>query len=140
MYLNKAIVLGNLTRDPELKALPSGTQVCNFSVATNRKWTKDGEKKEEVEYHNCIAFGKTGELIAQYMHKGSQILVEGRIQTRSWDKDGEKRYRTEIVVDSMQFGNKTQESSPQQASEEDRNKKAIEAFNENEISPNDIPW
>lgn len=108
MYINKATILGNLTRDPEMKALPSGTSVVNFSVATNRVWKdKNGAKQESVEYHNCVAFGKTAELIAQYMFKGSQIYIEGRLQTQSWEdkKSGEKKYRTEIVVDQMQFGN-----------------------------------
>jgi len=130
MYLNKVIIIGNLTRDPELKALPSGTQVCNFSVATNRTWKKDGEKKEEVEYHNCVAFAKNAENINQYMRKGSQIAVEGRLQTRSWEKDGSKHYRTEIMVESMQFGNKTSQNAPQQASE----------GVDEEINPDDIPF
>lgn len=109
MYLNKAMVIGNLTKDPELKSLPSGSKVCSFSVATNRTW-KDaqGAKQEEVEYHNIVAFGKTAELIAQWMSKGSQICVEGRLSTRSWDdkESGKKMYRTEVVVESMQFGSK----------------------------------
>ncbi len=106
MYLNKAIVIGNLTRDPELKSLPSGIQVVSLSLATNRVWKdKNGAKQEAVDYHNVVAFGKQAELIAQYLRKGSSALVEGRMQTRSWDgKDGEKRYRTEIVTDSVQFG------------------------------------
>lgn len=104
MYLNKAQVAGNLTRDPELKALPSGSQVVSFSVATNRKWTdKNGEKQEQTEFHNCTAFGKTAETIAKYFSKGKPIYVEGRLQTRSWEKDGVKHYRTEVVVDTFQF-------------------------------------
>jgi single-strand DNA-binding protein len=107
MYLNKTILLGNLVRDPEVKSLPSGVRVANFSVATNRSFKdKDGNKQEQVEYHNVVSFGKQAELIAQYMFKGSQILVEGRLQTRSWDKDGVKMYRTEIMVENFQFGNK----------------------------------
>ena len=109
MYLNKAIIIGNLTRDPELKSLPSGEKVCNFSVATNRTWKdKDGNRQESAEFHNVVVFGKQAETTAQYMKKGSQILVEGRIQTRSWDdKDsGEKKYKTEIVAENIQFGNK----------------------------------
>ena len=113
MNLNKAFVLGNITRDPELKALPSGSNVCSFSVATNRRWTdKSGEKKEEVEFHNIVTFGRTAETVHQYMRKGSQILIEGRIQTRSWDgKDGKKQYRTEIVAESVQFGAKPRAES-----------------------------
>ena len=107
MYLNKAIIIGNLTRDPELKALPSGSKVCSFGVATNRYFKdKDGNKQEAVEYHNVSAFGKTGELAGQYLKKGQNVLVEGRLQTRSWETNGEKKYRTEIIADSVQFGAK----------------------------------
>lgn len=113
MYLNKATIIGNLTRDPELKALPSGQNVASFSVATNRTWKdKDGQKQEDVEYHNIVVFGKTAENVARYMKKGSQILIEGRIQTRSWEKDGEKKYRTEIVAESVQFGSKPRNENP----------------------------
>ena len=106
MFLNKAFIIGNLTRDPELKALPSGTKVCSFSLATNYVGKdKDGNRKESVDYHNVVAFARLGELVAQYLKKGSQALVEGRIQTRNWeDKDGKKNYRTEIVVENFQFG------------------------------------
>ena len=106
MYLNKAYIIGNLTRDPELKALPSGTKVCSFSIATNRSYKdKDGERKDTSEFHNIVAFSKLGELSAQYLKKGQQALVEGRIQTRSWDApNGEKKYRTEIIADNIQFG------------------------------------
>lgn len=105
MFVNKSIIYGNLTRDPETKALPSGQAVCSFSLATNRTWKgKDGQKKESAEFHNCVAFGRTAELIAQYMTKGSGLFIEGRLQTRNWEKDGTKHYRTEIVVESMQFG------------------------------------
>ena len=107
MYLNKTTIIGNLTRDPELKALPSGIKVANFSLATNRTFKdKDGNKQEEVEYHNCVAFGNQGENIAKYMKKGSQLLVEGRLKTSSWEKEGQKFYKTEIVVEGSQFGSK----------------------------------
>jgi single-strand DNA-binding protein len=105
MNLNKVFLYGNLTRDPEVKALPSGQNVVNFSVATNRVYKdRDGAKKEQVEYHNVVAFGRQADLIGQYMKKGRPILVEGRLQTRSWDKDGAKQYRTEIIVENFQFG------------------------------------
>lgn len=106
MYLNKVFLYGNLTRDPELKALPSGTQVASFSIATNRTYKdKDGKKVEQADFHNVVAFGRTAEVIAQYLSKGRPIFVEGRIQTRSWEgKDGSKQYRTEIIVDNFQFG------------------------------------
>lgn len=107
MYLNKAFIYGNLTRDPELKALPSGSQVASFGVATNRVYKdKNGAKQEATEFHNIVAFGRTAEVIGQYMKKGKPIFIEGRIQTRSWDdkESGKKNYRTEIVVDNFQFG------------------------------------
>lgn len=100
--VNKAIIVGNLGRDPESKGLPSGGMVVNFSVATSRKFKgKDGERKEETEWHNVVAFGKQAEIAQQYLAKGKTVYVEGRIQTRSWDdKDsGKKVYRTEIVCD-----------------------------------------
>lgn len=108
MYLNKALIIGNLTRDPELKALPSGIQVASLSVATNRVWKdQNGAKQESTDYHNIVVFGRQAETVAQYLKKGSSILVEGRIQTRSWDgQDGKKQYRTEIVADRVQFGNR----------------------------------
>ena len=93
MYLNKSIIIGNLTRDPELKALPSGAQVTSFGLATNRNWKdKDGAKQEQVEFHNIVIFGKQAESSAKYLRKGSQVLVEGRLQTRSWEADGIKKY------------------------------------------------
>lgn len=106
MYLNKAQIIGNLTRDPEMRSLPSGIKVTSFSLATNRTW-KDasGAKKDATEFHNVVAFGKPAELIAQYMKKGGNLYVEGRLQTRSWDgQDGQKKYRTEIVVENFRFG------------------------------------
>lgn len=109
MYLNKAMVYGNLTRDPEMKALPSGSNVTSMSLATNRRYTdRDGKLQEEVEYHNVVVFGKQAESCAKYLTKGSGAYVEGRLQTRSWDKDGVKMYRTEIVADTVQFGAKPQ--------------------------------
>jgi single-strand DNA-binding protein len=107
MYFNKAIVIGNLTRDPEMKALPSGIQVTSFSVATNRVWKdKNGTRQDSTDYHNVVVFGRQAETAAQYLKKGASVLVEGRMQTRSWDDkaSGEKRYRTEIVADRVQFG------------------------------------
>lgn len=107
MYLNKVILYGNLTRDPELKALPSGSQVAEFGIATNRTYKdKSGAKQEEVDFHNIVSFGKQAEVIAQYLKKGRPIFIEGRIRTRSWEsKDGTgKRYKTEIVLENFQFG------------------------------------
>lgn len=108
MYLNKVFILGNLTRDPEKRALPSGAAVTSFSIATTRVYKdKNGVKQEDTQFHNIVAFGPQAETIAQYMKKGSSILVEGRMQTRSWDApDGTKKYRTEVIVDAFQFGPK----------------------------------
>ncbi len=108
MYLNKVFLIGNLTRDPELKALPSGIKVTSISMATNRVWKDQaGARQEATEYHNVVAFGRQAENLAQYARKGSSLFVEGRIQTRSWDgQDGKKNYRTEIIIDNFQFGPK----------------------------------
>ena len=105
MYLNKAFLYGNLTRDPELRALPSGQQVASFSIATNRTFkNKEGQQQDQTEYHNIVAFGRQAEVIGQYLKKGRPVFIEGRIQTRSWEAEGKKNYRTEIVVDNFQFG------------------------------------
>lgn len=106
MYLNRAFVFGNLTRDPELRSLPSGAKVTSFSLATNRVWKdKNGVKQEDAEYHNVVVFGRQAEICAQYLKKGASVLVEGRMQTRTWDaQDGTKKSRTEIVADRVQFG------------------------------------
>ncbi|KKR64879.1 MAG: Single-stranded DNA-binding protein [Parcubacteria group bacterium GW2011_GWB1_40_5] len=86
MYLNKAIIIGNLTRDPEVKAIPSGIKVASFGVATNRVWKdKNGVKQENVDFHNVVVFGRQAEICGQYLKKGGSVLVEGRMQTRSWD-------------------------------------------------------
>lgn len=106
MYLNKAFIYGNLTRDPEVRALPTGTPVTSFAVATTRTWkNKEGQKQEDTQYHNCVSFGPQAKTLAQYLKKGSPVFVEGRMQTRSWDaQDGTKKYRTELVVEEFQFG------------------------------------
>lgn len=107
MNLNIVFAIGRLTRDPEMRALPSGVQVCSFSLAVNRTFKgKDGEKQEQTEFINVVVFGKQADTSAQYLRKGSEALVEGRLQTRSWEKDGAKQYRTEIVADRIQFGNR----------------------------------
>ena len=147
MYLNKAIVIGNITRDPEIKALPSGIKVASFSVATNRVWKdKNGVKQENVDYHNVVVFGRQAEMVGQYMKKGSSILVEGRMQTRSWDDaSGVKKYRTEIVVDRMQFGPKRDGAvsggfaSPAPAEDDKKAMDTIE-YPEEEINQEDIPF
>lgn len=108
MYINKAMLFGNMTRDPEVRALPSGVKVASFGLATNRTYKdKNGVKQEKADFHNIVVFGRQAEVIQQYMKKGSSIFVEGRIETRSWDaQDGQKKYRTEIIVENFQFGPK----------------------------------
>ncbi len=97
------MIIGNLTRDPELKQTPSGQPVCSFGVATNRTWkNQQGERQEQVEYHNIVAWGKLAEICGQYLQKGKKVYVDGRLQTRDWEgQDGVRRYRTEIVADNM---------------------------------------
>jgi single-strand DNA-binding protein len=105
MYINKVFLFGNLTRDPELRALPSGMNVASFSVATNRVYKdRDGKKQEQTDFHNVVVFGRQADTINQYLKKGSSVFVEGRMQTRSWEKDGKKNYRTEVIADRVQFG------------------------------------
>jgi len=143
MYLNKAILYGNLTRDPELKALPSGMQVCSFSIATNRNYKdRDGNRQESVDYHNIVAFGKQAEVIAKYVTKGSGIYVEGRMQTRSWDKDGVKQYRTEVVLDKFEFGLKGSggSGSANTASDNSQGAPVLPDYPEEDINPEDIPF
>ena len=103
MNLNKAMIIGNLTRDPELRNTPNGTTVASFAVATNLIWTdQSGQKQEKVEFHNVVAWRRLGEICGQYLHKGSKVYIEGRLQTRDWTgQDNVKRYRTEIVADNM---------------------------------------
>lgn len=103
MNLNKAMIIGNLTRDPEVKTTPSGITVASFAVATNRVWTdQQGQKQEKVEFHNVVAWRRLAEICGQYLHKGSKIYIEGRLQTRDWaGQDGVKRYRTEIITENM---------------------------------------
>ena len=144
MYLNKTFIFGNLTRDPELRSLPSGIQVASFSIATNRVWkNKDGEKQESTEYHNIVVFGRQAETSAQYLKKGSSALIEGRLQTRSWEQDGQKKYRTEIIADRVQFGPRTEGSNAPAVEEEKTETKKKEdtiEYPEEEINPDDIPF
>src|SRR5688572_22263618 len=104
--VNKVILVGNLGRDPEVRSLPSGQPVASFSVATSRRFKdREGQRQEQTEWHNVVCFGKQAEIAAQYLTKGKQIFVEGRIKTRSWDDktSGEKKYKTEIVCDNFQM-------------------------------------
>ena len=147
MYINKAMVFGNLTRDPELRALPSGGQVCSFGLATNRVYKKaDGTKQEEVEFHNIVMFGKLAELCGQYLKKGSSAYIEGRIKTRSWEKEGVgKQYKTEIIADTVQFGPRPagQGAAPRGAESAPAapavKEEAID-YPAEDINPDDIPF
>jgi len=114
MYnINSVQLEGNLTRDPEMKSLPSGIKVTSMSIATNRKWNdSDGKLQEAVEYHNVVVYGKQAESCAKYLIKGCSAYVIGRLQTRSWDKDGVKHYRTEIVASDVSFGAKPEAKEP----------------------------
>lgn len=99
---NKVELMGNLTRDPELRYTPSGAAVCTFSVATNRTFVSDGERKEEADFHRCVAWNKLAELCNQLLKKGNRVFVSGRLQNRSWEgQDGQPRQTTEIVVEDM---------------------------------------
>jgi single-strand DNA-binding protein len=106
MNLNKSFLIGRLTRNPETKSLPSGQSVTSFGMATDNFYTdKAGQKQQQTEFHNIVAFGKLAEIASQYLTKGSLVFIEGRIRTRSWkDTTGNQRYRTEIVVQSLQLG------------------------------------
>ncbi len=155
MYLNKALIIGNIVRDPELKSLPSGIKVTTFSLATNRVWKdQNGAKKESVDYHNVVVFGRQAEISAQYLKKGSSALVEGRMQTRSWDApDGTKKYRTEVVADRVQFGQRaggqapsggapgqTQSSASPAPKEDDDNNIDMIEYPEGDANLEDIPF
>jgi len=146
MYLNKVLLYGNLTRDPELRALPSGQQVASFALATNRTYKdKNGAKQEATEFHNVVAFGRQAEVIGQYLKKGRPVYLEGRIQTRSWDDktSGEKKYRTEIVIESFQFGPAVAGGdtggAPRAGGKGAPKAEEVE-YPEESISPDDIPF
>ena len=149
MYLNKAMIYGNLTRDPEQKALPSGMTVCSFSIATNRVYKdREGKRQESTDYHNVVVFGRQAETCAQYLKKGAGAFVEGRLQTRSWEKDGAKQYRTEIVADRVQFGPRSggaggegfSGGSGSKAAEKQQEGGGALEYPEEEINPEDIPF
>ncbi|HVZ75678.1 MAG TPA: single-stranded DNA-binding protein [Candidatus Paceibacterota bacterium] len=151
--MNKAIIYGNLTRDPELRALPSGAQVCSFGVATNRVWRdKDGNKQEQAEFHNIVVFGRQAETCAQYLKKGSSALIEGRIQTRSWESPEKgKQYRTEIVADRVEFGSRGSSmgggssnqggtrSNDAEAPQSSPKEETVD-YPQEDINPDDIPF
>ncbi len=154
MNLNKVLLAGNITRDPELRAIPSGAHVCEFGVATNRRIKKNERWEDEAEFHNVVAFGKTAEFIAQYFKKGNSIFVEGRLHTRSWDGEKGKQYRTEIIADQVQFGapraagsgapssapSAMSGGSQQQAPAVAQKQEDAIAYPTDDINPDDIPF
>ncbi len=154
---NQAIVMGNLTRDPEMRTTPSGQNVCSFSVATNRSWQdQSGERKDSVEYHDIVAWGKLAELVNNYMKKGRKVLVVGRLQTRSWEaQDGSKRQKTEIVANDINFVDRmgegggendysnddvNQEAPAEKGSKDKKEDIVIEDMGEGDINLDEIPF
>ena len=141
MNVNKVIIVGRLTRDPEKKSIPSGQTVTNFSIATSRKWkSQDGQDQEKTEFHNIIAWGKRGDVIAQYMTKGQEIYLEGRLETRNWDdaESGKKMYRTEIVMEDFQFGSRPGGAGASQGNYQNQQQNNNAAPNDNQ-NPNPTP-
>lgn len=136
--LNKVMLIGNLTRDPNLRYTPSGTAVCSFGLATNRSWTPadGGEKQEKVEYHNVVAWSKLADICGQLLHKGDKVYVEGRLQSRDWKgDDGQDRKITEVVIDNMillrsstgaqgEYSNSSEDMSPAPQAAAPKRKKA----------------
>ncbi len=148
---NQAIVLGNLTRDPELRYTPNGQAVASFAVATNRAWNDAaGEKKEDVQYHEIVVWGKLAELVSQYLTKGRKVMVVGRLQTRNWEaQDGTKRQKTEIVATDINFVDRPREGTeipdldraPAEAKSAKKSAKAEEPEEDKEeINIEDIPF
>lgn len=151
--LNKVQLIGNLTRDPELRYTPSGTAVCSFGLATNRAWTTDnGEKHEETEFHNIVAWNKLAELCSQFLVKGRKVYLEGRLSTREWaGQDGAKRQRTEVVIDDMILldskgtGTKTEPEVVSAPATSAKPVKKVEAEEQpsnstEDVAPDDIPF
>ena len=118
--LNKVMLIGNLGADPEIRYTPSGAAVANFNMATKAQWTtKEGEKQDSTEWHRIVAWRRLGEICGEYLHKGSLVYIEGRLQTRSWeDRDGNKRYTTEIVAQGMQMLDRAGQSAEAVSTEE----------------------
>lgn len=149
MYLNKVLLYGNLTRDPELRAMPNGNSVASFSIATNLTYKdREGNKQEKTEFHNIVVFGQQADTVAKWLKKGGGAFVEGRLETRMWEKDGQKHYRTEVVADRVQFGPRSGggeggSSAPREAQgtpASNAAKPAAPAYPEEDISPEDIPF
>ncbi len=142
---NQAILVGNLTRDPELRTTPNGQSVASFSVATNRVWQdQSGERQEAADFHEIVAWGKLGELASQYLAKGRKVMVIGRLQTRTWEKDGVKRNRTEIVASEINFldrpGDAPAGAAPAAKTSDDNQDVVIEDLPDDAVNLEDIPF
>jgi single-strand DNA-binding protein len=143
MNLNKVILIGRLTRDPETRALPSGQSVTSFGMATDRFFTdKNNQKQQQTEFHNIVLFGKLADIASQYLTKGSLVMIEGRIQTRSWqDSSGNQRSRTEIIGERIQLGPRAAAKVvPPEKPKEETPPEDIPIIEENEIDIKDIPF
>ncbi len=145
MNFNKAFVLGNVTRDPELRKTATGQAISTFGLATNRVWKNAaGEPQKQAEFHNIVAWGRLAEICNQYLKKGSLVFIEGRIQTRSWqDQQGQKRFRTEIVAETMQMGPRAGGGTAKSAERAEEEVATVEyppAADEEEIKPEEIPF
>jgi len=144
MNVNKAIIIGRLTRDPELRTTPNGRQVATLSVATSFRYKdQSGQKQEKTEFHNVVSWGRQAEVIGQYFTKGQEIYVEGRLETRSWDdkETGKKMYRTEIVMDKFEFGAKPQGASGNYNANQNNNNASVSqnTANQNDTQNNASP-
>ncbi len=148
MNLNRAMIIGNLTRDPEARTTTSGQSVCNFSVATSSQWTDaQGQRQERTEYHPIVAWGKLADICSQYLAKGRKVYIEGRLQTREWEgQDGSKRQRTEIVAENMIMlspppqGGASTSSSGGPSTSAPSMPKVDQGMGDNEIRVEDIPF
>jgi single-strand DNA-binding protein len=157
--LNKVQLIGNMTRDPELRYTPAGNAVCTFSLATNRNWTTDsGEKREEVDFHRIVAWNKLGELCSQFLVKGRKVYVEGRLSTRNWTgQDGQQKTKTEVVIDDMILLDNKGQGGVQHVAEEPplpaedapakprktavkKEEESVENNKEEDVAPDDIPF
>ena len=143
MNLNRVIIIGNVTADPEVRSTSSGQQVTSFSVATNRIWNdKEGQKQTKTEFHNVVAWRRLAEIISQYVTKGTLLMIEGHLETRNWEgKDGVKRYRTEIIAERLQLGPKGASAPVSEQKEGPKEKEEIPVIEEDaEIDVKDIPF
>lgn len=148
--INQVILMGNLTRDPELRTTPSGQSVCSFSIAVNRSWQgQDGQAQEAVDYFDVTAWGKLGELVNQYLSKGRKCLIQGRLSQRSWEQDGQKRSKVEVVANDVTFldggggsagGDSGASSAPRRAAPAKKDDTPNEAIDDKPIDLSEIPF